>query len=462
MLKDFMKFSHFLIRNEDEIHFNSQYDLWRNEHSDETGKYMSMDEEYFIHQEQSTPCLNVLKEAYGIYLEDIEGRKYMDFHGNNMHLLGYRNPRIIQAIKNTIDKLSFCPGKYTNIYAIELARKLIALSPKKLNKVIFAPGGLEVNSMALKLARIITGRRRIITMWDSYHGATLDNICLGREPIFCRDWNTLLTGVEHVPGFNRYRGFLNDHPRGEMIYADYIEYILEKEDDIGALMAETIRNTDVQIPSKNFWKRIRELCDHYNVLLILDEIPIGLGRTGKFFAFENFDIVPDIVTVGKGLGGEIFPFAVLFTRDEFKMGPLPSESYFTLEKSPLGAVAALETIDYIEKEKILSHVSKLEGYIRGRFLHMRGKYEIIGDVRGIGLLWGVELVKDRKTKDKAEEITESIMFNCLRRGLNLKITQGNIINFTPPLIISERELDNAFEILENAIYEVNSLNQQQP
>ncbi|MGD2033620.1 MAG: aspartate aminotransferase family protein, partial [Bacteroidales bacterium] len=420
---------------EGDINVTGERADWYKNLSIQVNDLIDKDRQYFIHQALSTPCLNVLKECNGIYIEDIEGNRYMDFHGNNLHQIGYRNPGVINALKDALDSLPFCPRRYTNQPAIRLAQLLTQLAPGTLNKVLFAPGGSEVNSIALKLARMITGKHKVISMWDSYHGAGLDTISVGGEQSFRRNAGPLLPGVEHIPSFNTYRGLLKGHPRGELIYADYIEYIIEQEGDIGAVMAETVRNTDVQVPSKAYWKNIRDICDYHNVLLILDEIPICLGRTGKMFAFENYDIVPDMVTLGKGLGGGVMPLAAILVRDDLHIDPLASVGHFTHEKNPLSAIAGIETIEFIIRENILEHVAMLEEYMRGRLLHLREEYPVIGDVRGIGLLWGVELVKDRTTKEKAIGLTEKIMYRCLKNGLSFKVSQGNVISLSPPLII---------------------------
>lgn len=442
-----------MLQKEGDVNISELRESWFDLQSLRTREYLKEDEKYFISQALSTPCLDVISHSNGIYLQDIEGKRYMDFHGNNLHQVGYGNPSVIAALKHTLDELPFCPRRYTNIAAIELAAMLSALAPGNLNKVLFAPGGSEVNSIALKLARIITGKHKIISMWDSYHGANLDTISVGGEQIFRRDMGPLMSGMEHVPPPNAYRGIWNDSPRGELAYADYIEYIIEQEGDIGAVMAETIRNTDVQVPSKAYWKKVRQICDQHNVLLILDEIPICLGRTGKFFAFEHYDIIPDMVTIGKGLGGGIVPMAAILIRDDVAVDPIKSVGHFTHEKSPLGAVAGLETIKYIEQEKLLEKALAMEGYLRGRLMHLKERFDVIGDIRGIGMLWGIELVNDRQTKEKAITLTEKVMYNCLHKGLSFKVSHGNVINLSPPLIIAERELDKALDIIAEAIDE---------
>jgi 4-aminobutyrate aminotransferase len=185
-----------------------------------------------------------------------------------------------------MDVLAFSPRRYTNVPAIELAKKLGSLLPGDLKRVLFAPGGSSAISMALKLARMVTGKHKIISLWDSFHGASLDTIAAGGERDFRKGMGPLTPGVERIPPAMTYRGpFASGGD--DLAYAEYLEYVIEKEGDIGAFLIETIRNTDVQIPSTRYWKKVREICTRHNVLLILDEIPIAFGRTGKMFAVSS-------------------------------------------------------------------------------------------------------------------------------------------------------------------------------
>ena len=438
---------------EGDLNINPERQKWRHEYIDaETSKILDEDEKYFFHQSLSTPCITVISECDGVFITDLNGKKYMDFHGNNVHQIGFRNQFVINRIKEQLDTLPFCTRRYANLPAIELARKLTSLAPGNLNKVLFTPGGTSANGLALKMARMVTGRFKVISMWDSFHGASLDAISVGGESLFRKNIGPLLTGTGHVPPPTNYRGlWKNLEDEGHMRYADYIEYVIEKEGDIGAIIAETIRNTDVQIPSKSYWKRVREICDKHNILLILDEIPICFGRTGKMFVFEHYDIIPDIVTIGKVLGGGIIPFAAVIARDEFDVAPEKSLGHYTFEKSPLGSVAGLATIEYIEKNKLLEKASESAKIMKEELQKLQDKHQIIGNVRGIGLLWGIDLVKDRKTKERATEEAEKIMYYCLENGLSFKVAQGNVINLAPPLTISKEELKKAIRILDNAI-----------
>ena len=205
----------------------------------------------------------------------------------------------------------------------------------------------------------------------------------------------------------------------------------------------------MQIPSTAYWKRIREICTKHKVLLILDEIPIALGRTGKMFTFENFDIAPDILCLGKGLGGGIIPFAAVVCRDEHNVAEDVSLGHFTHEKSPLGSVAAQATIDFIEKENVLQKVREDAIWMRNELYLLKEKYSLIAHIRGIGLLWGVEL-RNPVTKEAATDEAEKIMYNCLENGLSFKVSQGNVLQLSPVLTIGRDKLKKAIGILDKA------------
>jgi 4-aminobutyrate aminotransferase len=217
------------------------------------------------------------------------------------------------------------------------------------------------------------------------------------------------------------------------------------------VVAETVRNTDVKVASKAYWKRVREICDKHGVLLILDEIPICLGRTGSMFAYQEYGIEPDILVIGKGLGAGVIPIAAMMCRDAYNIAGHVSLGHYTHEKSPLGAAAALAALDYMEEYKVLEHVKKMEAYLCERLSHLYQQHEIIGQVRGMGMLWGIELVTDRTTKTKATEVAEKVMYKCMENGLSYKVSAGNVLSLYPPLITDQNQMAQAIDILEAAI-----------
>ena len=445
-----------LHKSEGDINISPRREKWQNEYIDaESRSLLDEDARYFLKQSLSTPCLNTMRACEGIYIEDMQGRRYMDFHGNNVHQVGFANPDVINAIKNQLDELSFCTRRYTNRVAVELAKKLADIAPGKLNKSLFCPGGAEAVGMAVKLARVATGRHKTISMWDSFHGATLDTISIGGEAIFRQDMGPLLPGTEHVPPPDEYHCVFGCSDRGgcDLVCANYVEYILEKEGDIAAVIAEPIRSTPY-IPRPGYWQKIRQACDRHGALLIFDEIPHALGRTGKMFTFENFDTVPDIVVIGKGLGGGVFPLAAMIASEALDVAGDRAMGHYTHEKSPVGCAAALATINYIENHNLVEHTRKLGQHALERLNEMKDRYPVIGDVRGLGLFLGIELVKDRQTRERASDEAEAVMYAALSKGLSFKLTMGNIITLTPALTITRQEMDKALDIIEGCIAEV--------
>ena len=436
-----------ILNTEGDVNLSEERVKWQENNilNQETQRLLAEDSRLFLHQSMSTPCLDVLSASKGASIENIDGKAYLDFHGNNVHQIGFGNSFVLEQIKNQLDELSFCTRRFTNKTAIQFADKLTSLLPNDLNRVLFAPGGTSVISIALKLARVVTGKHKVVSYWDSFHGASLDAISAGGEAVFRQQMGPMMPGVIRIPPPMKNGGFFED----EMKYADYLEYVIEKEGEIGAFMAETVRNTDVQIPSKKYWKRIREICTKHNVLLILDEIPIALGRTGKMFAFENFDIEPDILCLGKGLGGGIIPFAAMVCREQYNMAQHISLGHFTHEKSPVGCAAAQAVIDFIENEEILQKVKEDESWFKTELMLLKDKYPIIGFIRGMGLLWGIEL-RDPITEKPASLEAEKIMYSCLQNGLSFKVSQGNVLQLSPALTIERNELEKAIKILEKA------------
>ena len=445
-----------LHKSEGDINISSRREAWQRSHIDDASQaLLDADARYFLKQSLSTPCLNTMRTCDGIFIEDMQGRRYMDFHGNNVHQVGFANPAVIAAIKNQLDELSFCTRRYTNQPAVELAKKIAQIAPGDLNKSLFCPGGAEAVGIALKLARLATGRHKTISMWDSFHGATLDTISIGGEAIFRQDMGPLLPGTEHVPPPDEYRCVFGCGQRGgcDLTCANYVEYILAKEGDIAAVVAEPIRSTPY-IPKPEYWQKIRQACDRHGALLIFDEIPHSLGRTGEMFTFENFGVQPDIVVIGKGLGGGVLPMAAVIARESLDVAADRALGHYTHEKSPVTCAAALATIDYIEKNNLVRHARELGRHALAQLQTMMERHALIGDVRGLGLFLGIELVKDRQTRERADDEAEAVMYAALTKGLSFKLTMGNILTLTPAMIITKEQLDHALDIIDDAISEV--------
>jgi 4-aminobutyrate aminotransferase len=433
------------LQSEGDINITPARAEWSQQHINaETQELLARDARHFVHQSLSTPCLNVLKSCDGAVLTDFQGRELLDFHGNNVHQVGFSHPRVIEAITRQMQNLSFCTRRYTNLPAIRLAEKLAEISPGDLNRVLLAPGGTSAIGMALKLTRLVTGRHKTISMWESFHGASLDAISVGGEAVFRNNIGPLLPGCEHVPPPDpQHCPFKCDHACN-LNCADYIEYILAKEGDVAAVIAETVRSTPF-IPPPDYWKRVRAACDRHGALLILDEIPYCLGRTGRMFACEHYDVVPDILVIGKGLGGGIFPLAAMLVSDRLKVPSASALGHYTHEKNPVACAAALAALQVIEDEGLIDRARSLG--LRGleHIATLQKNHPAVAGGRGLGLLMGVEVV------NSAKSTAERIMYSSLSRGLNFKVTMGNILTLTPPLNITDAQFDRAFAILNESL-----------
>jgi len=440
-------------QSEGDVNTSQERERWLDNHlSVEARELIEEDARYFLHQSLSSPCLNVLDRCEGSELIDVDGRRYLDFHGNNVHQVGFGHPRVKAAIIEALDQMPFCTRRYTNRYAIDLARKLAEIAPGNLKKCLLAPGGAEAISMAIKLARMATGRFKTVSMWDSFHGATLDAISVGGEFIFRNGIGPLLPGCEHVPP---------PEPQGcpfrcgsvcTMQCADYVEYVLRKEGDVAAVIAETVRSTGT-IPPPEFWQKISAACKKHGALLILDEIPHGLGRTGTMFTCEQYGIVPDILVIGKGLGGASLPLAAMLARADLDIAADRALGHFTHEKNPVLCAAALATIEIIESEGLAQRAATLGASFVEKLKQLQSRYPLIADVRGLGML--VALVLRRPDGSPAAREAEQVMYAALRQGLSFKTSMGNTIVLTPPLNIEEAHLDSCVEILDRCFAELN-------
>lgn len=440
------------LKSEGDLNLGPARERWQQAHLNvETNALLARDTDVFLHQSLSSPCLNAIQSARGAEITDLQDRALLDFHGNGVHHLGHGHPRVLEAVRATLERLPFCPRRYTNEPAVALAERLVSLAPDPLSRVLFAPGGTSAIGMALKLARVATGRFKTISMWDAFHGASLDAISIGGEAVFRRGIGPLLPGCEHVPPPDHTHCPFKCGHACNLDCADYIDYVLAKEGDVAAVIGETVRCTPY-VPPTDYWRRVRAACDRHGALLILDEIPIGLGRTGRMFAFEHFDVVPDMVVLGKALGGGVFPLAALIAREELNVAGHTALGHYTHEKSPVACAAALAALDVIEEEQLLAAAIAKGAWLRTELGALKERHSIVGEVRGIGLLLGVELI--RSDGSRAIEEAERVMYDCLARGLSFKITMGNILTLTPPLTITEAQLRRAVDILDAAIGEL--------
>jgi 4-aminobutyrate aminotransferase len=422
--------------SEGDMNLSPHRQRWHDQLGAENRRLLDRDAKVFIHQALSTPCLSAIERSEGIYLIDADGRRIMDFHGNSAHQVGYGHPHVTAALKAELDRLPFCPRRYTCATSIRLAERLVEIAPAGLEKVLFAPGGAAAIGIAMKLARYATGCHKTISMWDSFHGASLDTISIGGEAHFRDGLGPLLPGALHVSWPQDVDDVLE------------IERLLAEHGDIGAVIAEPIRCTTIAAPPAAYWQRVRELCDRYGALLIFDEIPIALGRTGSWFYCEQVGVLPDMLVLGKGLGGAAFPIAAVLARRELDRFANRSLGHYTHEKSSLGAAAALATLEVIEAEDLLARARTLGQIALDQLRAFARVQPLIADIRGIGLSLAVEIGTESPGSSDA---AERIMIDCLRQGLSFKVSAGNVLTLTPPLVIEEGQLDEALTILKQSI-----------
>lgn len=437
---------------------NRRY-YWENNLHGKARDIFERDKQFFLHQNLSTPVMNVLARAEGIYLEDMDGKKYMDMHGNGVHNAGFNNPEVLQAVRKQLDNhMTFCPRRYTNEAAVDLAEKLADITPAPLCRSLFCPGGSEAIEMAIALAKQITGHFRTISFWDSFHGAGVAAASVGGEALFKRGMGPMLPGACRVEFPNYYRnpwGF-DSQEAVDLECVRQIKLVLDREPGVAAIIGEPVSATPI-IPSTSYWQEVRNLCDQYGTLLIFDEIIEGFGRTGKMFGCEHF-VTPDILVLGKSMGGGLLPFAGIVTREEFNCLPHLSIGHYTHEKNGLCSAAALAEISSIENNNLVKNADLVGKHAKERLWELQAKHPLIGNVAGLGLHLGVDLVLDQESKERAVKEADSIMYKAMERGVAFKTIEGNIITLRPALTISREEMDFAIDILDEVIGEVESGN----
>ena len=269
----------------------------------------------------------------------------------------------------------------------------------------------------------------------------------------------LLPGTEHVAPFGCYRCPYG-HPvdaQGQphleqcrLACASMVRYVLEREGDVAAVIAEPARAVPF-VPPPGYWQAVREACTAQGTLLIFDEIPTGLGKTGRFFAAEHDAAAPDIVVLGKALGGGVLPIAACLARDDLNLAGAYALGHYTHEKNPVTASAALATLEVIEREGLVENAARVGAHALDRLQDMKRRHPSIGDVRGRGLLLGIELVSDRAAKTPAADLAEQVLYRALSRGLSFKTTMGNVLTLTPPLITTIAQMDAALDILDSCL-----------
>ena len=396
----------------------------------------------------------------GDFAYDITGRKLIDFSSFiSVYNLGVNgNSEIRQAVKRQTDKLSH--SAFTDYYSelpVSFAESLLKMFPKGFGRMFLSNSGTEANEAAMKFARIFTKRQYILSFYNGFHGRTMGSLGLTASRSVHRAHFGPFNSIIHTPYPYPYRCLFNkgEHDCG----ADYLgfieEYILKKEVDpqeVAAIFFEPIQGEGGYIvPTKSFMKGLRKLADEHGILLVADEIQAGYMRTGKFLALDNFGIEADIYTMAKALGGGL-PIGATIARKS--LGDLPSGAHAnTFGGNHLAVAAANASLNYVKahKSELEAGVRKKSGMIFKRLSEMQDDHEIIGDVRGIGLMIGVELVKNRKTKEHAVKEREQIVKTAFKNGLVLLTCGESTIRIIPPLTISEDSIEKGMGILEKSL-----------
>ncbi|MGA7837743.1 MAG: aspartate aminotransferase family protein [Ignavibacteriaceae bacterium] len=410
-------------------------------------------------------------DAEGCYFTDSSGKNYLDFSAQLMcSNLGHKNKAVIKSIADQAEKLSFIAPGFTTDVRAELSKLLLEVLPEGLEKFYFSTSGTEANEAAIKIARMYTGKYKIISRYNSYHGSTAASIAATGDP---RRWAVepagKIDGVIFAPECNCYRCPLgHSYPDCNMACADYIEHMIKNEGNVAAVMIEPVVGTNgILVPPREYLPKLRKICDDNNVLLIADEVMSGWGRTGKWFAIDNWGIKPDILTTAKGITSAYVPLGL--TATTMKIADYFNDHYFahghTYEAHPLTLAPAIAAIKEIKRLNLIERSAKMGVYLNKKLEDLKTKHKSIGDVRGIGLFRAIELVKSKKTKEpfntKEDKIkgnklmVDKVTAEMMKNGVYM---QGWISHFViaPPLIISEDEIDAAIGALDTALTIVDS------
>ncbi|CAN7533350.1 aminotransferase class III-fold pyridoxal phosphate-dependent enzyme [Bosea sp. LjRoot90] len=401
-----------------------------------THDLVSRDAAAFFHQNGSSPCLSALRAVEGIWLEDTDGRRFIDLHGNTAHHVGHRHPEIIAALKRQLDILPFSPRRYTNEPAVALAEKLLAHWPGAPAKLLFATGGSDAIEIALKLARVNTGRHETISLEGSYHGHGFGSFGLSKAAPDPR-LGPFLPGRRHVTPYWAPGG-------AERMLAEMRDAFAQSQGGIAAVVAEPIRS-NCHMPPDGLWAEVRELCARHGALLIFDEIPSGLGKTGRFFAFEHVGAVPDAVVLGKALGGGMLPIAAVIADARLDIAPELDLGHYTHEKNPLTTLAALTMIEIIERDGLVERAARLEQEIRSRIGELARTAPAIRGVRGAGLLLALEFDPAMCGGGSGADLAGDLVQACMDCGLSTVSKGGASIGFSLPMTVSDAELDLILE-----------------
>ena len=404
-----------------------------------------------------------IADAEGAWIVDGAGKRYLDLSAQLMcSNLGHKNPAVIAAIARQAQELAYAMPAYATSARAELSQLLLELLPKGLNKFFFTTSGTDANEAAFKIARMYTGKTKILARYRSYHGSTSGSIAATGDP---RRWAMEPGGKQQgflfAPETNCYRcPIRHTYPACGIACADYLEHMILNESDVAAVIVEPIVGTNgVIVPPDEYMPKLRRICDDTGVLLIADEVMTGWGRTGKWFAMEHWGVVPDILTTAKGITGAYVPLGLCAT--SAKIAAYFDDHYFahghTYEAHPMTLGPAVATIEEMRRLNLVERAAEWQPYVQQRLEGLKQKHPSVGDVRGKGLFWAVEIVRDRVTKqpfntyaDKVSGkplVVDQIAAKCMADGV---IVQAWVSHFViaPPLIVSKEELDLGIDTLD--------------
>ena len=403
--------------------------------------------------------------AEGVYFWDVDGSRYLDFSSQLMNVnVGHGNPKIIKAIQDQVAQLQFVyPGTATEPKA-RLGQLLAEVTPGDLSKVLFTLGGAEANENAIKFARLYTGRHKIITRYRSYHGATAGAMALSGDPRRL-PVEPLISGVVHVQDPYCYRcpfGWTLDTCHRECI--DHVEQVIKFEgpENVAAVLLEGVTGTSgLMIAPDEYWPRMREICDKYDILLMDDEVMSGFGRTGEWFGIDHWDVAPDVMTMAKGITSGYVPLgAVVVSQDiadHFQDRNLPMG--LTYSGHPVSTAAGVATIGVYKEERLVENAKAMGVVLKEGLEELKAKHASVGDVRCIGLFSVIELVKDKETKEplapwnaKPDElgVMAKVPGAIRERGM-FTFSKWNWIFVVPPLCINESQIHDGLRIIDEVL-----------
>ncbi len=407
----------------------------------------------------------VIESGEGVWFRDVDGNIFLDFStGIGVLNVGIRNPEVQRAVEEQLKKIWHAAGTdFYNEKQVELAEKLNEITPGDFEKKTFlSNSGTESVEAALKISKWSTQRKLFVGFIGAFHGRTFGSLSItSSKPTQRLRMFPTMPGVYHAPYPNPYRNpwHIDGYENPEELTNRVIEYIDEylfhhyvPPEEVASFIFEPIQGEGgYVVPPTNFFRELKKLADEYDIKLIADEVQMGMGRTGKMFGVEHFGIAPDIICLGKALGGGL-PIGATVFRREMDFG-VPGVHSNTFGGNMVACAAALATIKVLQ-DGLVENAAKLESLFKERLQEMYDRYEIIGDFRGLGLAWGVEFVKDRKTKEYASSERNQILLESLKRGLVLLGCGKSTIRLIPALCITEEQAKIGLDIFEEAIKSV--------